>query len=61
MNDFCGCLACVGLVTLLICTVFPAGVLALKLVESLAKLVGIILAASVALTGQVVDHVKRKS
>ena len=50
-----------GLVTLPICTVFPAGTLALKLVEGLAKLVGIILAASVALTGKVVDHVKRKS
>ena len=32
----------------------------MKLVESLAKLVGIILAVSVALTGQVVDHVKRR-
>ena len=33
----------------------------MKLVESLAKLVGIILAGSIALTGLVVDRVKRRS
>jgi len=36
------------------------GFLALKLDEDLTKLVGIILAAAVALTGQIVDRLRRQ-
>ena len=39
---------------------FREGFLALKLNEDLAKLVGIILAAAVALTGQIVDRLRRQ-
>ena len=39
---------------------FIDGVLALKLNEDLTKLVGIILAAAVALTGQIVDRLRRQ-
>jgi hypothetical protein len=48
-------------VTIPICTVAVAVLLALKLVESLAKLVGIILAVAVAITGRVTDRLKRES
>ncbi len=40
---------------------FQDGFLALKLDEDLAKLVGIILATAVALTGQIVDMLRRRT